>query len=210
MLRERELEMQLCDCGYLGRDPIDIIGRQVPLLHGILDVLAIRTIDLGWKETYLVRQILAIELKAVPLQEKHIGQVLRYAADLRMLLDYLVLAHPCTPKAWDLKWEFFDGAKTHDARGAGPRIAPVLIAPEISPLLAHTCQGAGIETYEVAKDGSSICVYGKMCELDFEEMSHAPWAHTIATAFYEDFDDEVESEYETALLGLFGGSYVNE
>ena len=77
MVRERELE------DYLEGRPeaLEIeqwVGRQVPLAHGIADLV-------GFGEDV----IYVVELKAVKLEEEHVGQVLRYTYDVRDVLSQL-------------------------------------------------------------------------------------------------------------------------
>jgi hypothetical protein len=54
-----------------------LLGRQIRLEHGILDIL-------GYRPD--IRRPVCIELKARPLKEKDIGQVLRYAYDVDNLM----------------------------------------------------------------------------------------------------------------------------
>jgi len=207
-MKEQDLETRFCETAWL-RGPIEIVGRQVSLLNGILDVLAMQPVLIKFpsgisRET---TRILAIELKAVPLHEKHLGQLLRYVTDLRMFLDYLAMIHPTSPEPGTLRWEAF--CQGNPQAGAGiSRIVPVLVSPQVSTLLAHTCSGAGIETYEFSGEGRPQKVNGLLTELDCPPLSSRPWAQTVMSRFYQDYDAEIEADYEDALRGLFGGQHV--
>ena len=61
---------------------VQIIARQVQLPHGVLDVLA-----------YSGGTTMVIELKAAKLQERDIGQVLRYTYDVRKFLQMIQNEH---------------------------------------------------------------------------------------------------------------------
>lgn len=72
-ISEKQLEDWICrNSTEFNSFPFEVIGRQVKLEHGILDIL-------GWSEAF---GALAIELKAGPLKEPVIAQVLRYTHDI--------------------------------------------------------------------------------------------------------------------------------
>ncbi|MCK9597667.1 MAG: hypothetical protein M0R06_01425 [Sphaerochaeta sp.] len=71
----------------VGFGGVEVIGRQITLPNGILDVLAFDN-ECG--------RPLVIELKVEPLKEQDIGQVLRYTSDVADILRYRVCAK------WDI------------------------------------------------------------------------------------------------------------
>jgi len=73
-ISEQELENRLCENPNALQDGLCIIERQVPLPYGILDIL-------GYRRGHKI-----IELKARPLKEQDVGQVLRYTHDVQEIL----------------------------------------------------------------------------------------------------------------------------
>jgi hypothetical protein len=100
-------------------DEVEIIGRQIRLSHGVLDVLAFDA------------RTIVIELKARPLKEKDIGQLLRYVHDIKdCLLSIGMAIKPVREGPLTIREELFQTAwyDYHDiAESLIQHIIPVLI-----------------------------------------------------------------------------------
>jgi len=119
---------------------VEIIGRQLILPSGRLDILAIRN---QW-------QILVTELKAVALHEKDLTQVLRYTADIKHLLFDLAISYeyeesPITN---------FLQRHINNLHGIGqyqsndfPTLVPILIGKSAPKNLLAAADGCSAEIY---------------------------------------------------------------
>jgi len=107
-ISERELEDFICQYPvYSLWEGTEIIGRQITLLHGRLDILA-------WDG----KRTLVIELKVRQLEEEDIGQVLRYTHDVRATLQQTAFLTNSTVRTADLTpqekllskaWDYYHG-----------------------------------------------------------------------------------------------------
>lgn len=133
-MRERDLEDWICNNPKSIHEDVEILGRQVVLPNGILDILA-------WDGNILV-----IELKARSLQSKDVAQVLRYAGDIGdMLRAKFSQVGPCpypfgTPQFQ--QWVEYSCMGQHDPL-ASCAIEPVLIGPKLDDRVIATAAGAG-------------------------------------------------------------------
>lgn len=133
MISERQLEDFICkNPEYSLWEGVEIIGRQVSLAHGRLDILA-------WDGS----QTLVIELKARTIQEKDIGQVLRYRQDIEVELCRIGMReHPADvslrPKLFNERWTEY-----HCLSAIGRySLAPVLIGSGINSKAMTAARGA--------------------------------------------------------------------
>lgn len=140
-MKEKELEDLICANPHciLASGGI-ILGRQIPLTHGRLDILAW---DYG--QTYV------IELKVRPLQEKDVGQVLRYTNDVRRHLQVAFQQAIKQDQHFDL--ETWRGNVYADrlmpladpTLGGVPAIQPMLVGPSATSSVLASAHGAGVE-----------------------------------------------------------------
>lgn len=165
IISERELEDFICVHPEALWDDIEIIRRQVHLRHGTLDILA-------WNGAALV-----IELKARALQEKDIGQVLRYTFDIRTGLQRIgTYENPRNdPSPLTLSRKFFlrSWDDLHDltmirATTCEPAVVPILVGTAISEQIMAAAEVAGIQIilwHENVDTG----------EPEFKHTSHLRW-----------------------------------
>jgi len=115
---------------------VEILGRQVALPNGILDVLA-------WDEG----SILVIELKASRLKPQDVAQVLRYAGDIGNILRHEGASCPFeygTPQ-FD-RWIAYYCIEQQDNLG-GCAIEPVLIGRHADEKVMAAASGAACSLY---------------------------------------------------------------
>lgn len=140
-ITEKQLEDFVCKHPeYMLWNEVEIIGRQIRLPHGILDVLACDG------------RALVVELKVCTIKEKDVGQVLRYAydvgAEIRRLgatedpMDYFTLKVSRAARFRDL-WIEYHGMSITDYNA----VIPVLIGPDITLNAKVAAAGAGIEVF---------------------------------------------------------------
>lgn len=206
---ERELEDFVCEhpeeVFFRGTE---IIGRQVKLKHGILDILA-------WngEGTYVV------ELKARPLKEKDIGQVLRYTHDVREgLKQYGFIVnlkssndnHPrtLTEKAFWHSWFWYTGwgDETEDVVA----IKPILIGPSVDKALLAAATEAGIYirlwSYDIETGRFSFEFPGLVFWHDDgrDVSSYPAWAEKLGKRIRPLCKQEAQEELERVTNQLFG------
>lgn len=135
MINERQLEDFICkNPEYSLWEGVEVIGRQVSLAHGRLDILA-------WDGS----QTLVIELKARAIQEKDVGQVLRYRRDIESGLDRIgVREYPedvtLRPKLFNELWTERHGLSTIGRYA----ISPILIGANIDSKTLAAARGGEI------------------------------------------------------------------
>lgn len=141
---EKQLEdwiVEHWDDTYIGGE---LIGRQLVLPHGRLDLLSVGHIPE------------VIELKAERLKEKHVGQLLRYVGDIKGILsafyyntwDDLKTSLDTEyeqKEAKDIFCNMFDGISTRAIFEDG--LEPILIGKSIDAHLLCCAHGAGITVY---------------------------------------------------------------
>ena len=156
MISEKQLEDFVCEHPeYTFWEGVEIIGRQVRVEHGIIDVLA-------WDY-----RVLVVELKARKLKEEDIGQVLRYTYDVKeaiqsaimgSLPDSLMYNH--TP--WGLAFQEW-WTRLHGYLDEHPRnhIQPILIGTRIDDKTLAAARGGGIEVllWRYDKDKNTITIH---------------------------------------------------
>jgi len=156
----------------------DYIGRQIELPHGRLDLL-------GFLD---VAQV--IELKARPLKEKDIGQLLRYTGDIKATLQ---MAYDCNDKdrlrsllQTEYQWELVNDilqllASKPTARAGFERsIAPILIGSSVTESILACAYGANIEVYTWKHyEGYGFEFYHHTRGIDFYDAVMAWWADHV-------------------------------
>lgn len=140
-ISEKQLEDFVCKHPeYMLWNEVEIIDRQVHLPHGILDVLACDG------------RALVIELKARTIEEKDVGQVLRYAydvgAEIRRFgaiedpMNYFTLEMDKAVKFRDL-WIDYHGLSVTEFAP----VVPILMGPYITLHARVAAAGAGVEVF---------------------------------------------------------------
>jgi len=151
-LSERQLEDFVCEYPeYAFGEGVEIIGRQVRVDHGIIDILAYNG------GTEFEPSVMIIELKVKPLREGDVGQVLRYKHDVNVAVQSigafspLVTAEEPLPIKYNIQSAAFDeNWKTMHALGGDCErsIIPILVGPFVDKKVMAACYGAGIDVYE--------------------------------------------------------------
>lgn len=202
-ISERELEDYLCEHSELlqfdrfyvpeelfEESEVTIIGRQVVVEHGIIDLL-----------TYCAATypcVSVIELKTKPLQEKDVGQLLRYMWDIRGMLDF---AHNSPTPAQvvegfdelsslreEMFWHIFQDQSF---------VQGVLIGPSIRSPIAAACQAADIEVclYEVADERIELTDYRpSLVPAIIDERLSSKLHQTIYNYVFNQIDHYIDSE----------------
>lgn len=148
-ISERMLEDWICERPReIFWHNLEIIGRQIDLPHGRLDILA-------WGAG---SDVLVIELKARPLQEKDIGQVARYCCDINLALTDIGRAQMPEPKTnrtlteeiFASKWQEY-----HTSLSDHPPAKPVLIGSSVDANMLAAAFGVNVSVFVWSyKDGS--------------------------------------------------------
>jgi hypothetical protein len=184
--------------------PLYIIDRQVALPHGILDVLA-------WDGLLYV-----IELKCGAILEKHIGQVLRYTADVRNGLAWAALQTfdeasplPSLTVHGDLSKyiaaQHFD--QSHGITGDSQMIFPVLIGKEINEGVLAAAEQAKISVYFWMEEGGSIYLEdtspASFFYDDFLQGRIPSWLTQTHRIMLTSVEADAKRDYEESLQALF-------
>lgn len=202
-MKEKELEDLICQHprSILSADGI-ILGRQIPLAHGRLDILAW---DYG--------QTFVIELKVRPLQEKDIGQVLRYTNDVKW---HLLIAFQQAIKGdqcFDLEtWRgnaYADKLMPYANATPGefPAIQPMLIGPSADSTVLAAAQGADIKvmfwTADETKRQVELSYAGEHDSLKDAFHSAPLWASRIVERAQALAWDEADYQIDQSITQLF-------
>ena len=209
-IHERELEDWICEhwddesSEYPSLHLGTLIGRQVQVKHGIMDLLSV---DRGTTHV--------IELKTGALKEADIGQVLRYSWDVKWMLQCLARHHG-PPESADIPEHLAELARQFFlyfhceeepwvitepgiCKHVGYRnIQPVLIGKSASlkVLSAAEAVRAEIYTWEYLESENAFsfewqCGYGQ-----YYEIGHFPdWAVSLTKHIWEDSQKEAEEVY---------------
>lgn len=217
---EKEVEDWICDnplCLSRSRTEgtAQVIDRQVVLPHGILDILAVRN-DGG----SLLPEILVTELKAVPIQESDLAQVLRYVFDIYSLFS---------SKAMDLYFEYDYRHKSYSPRkryssklmyeclgwDAKPGqfscsiggIIPMMVGPsEPSENLLAAAAGAGIEMYQWHKTTKGFALKEHGPEKEDVSYREYWWVDDVSQKVQSYIDEVVDYEMVHSLFSKMGCS----
>jgi len=168
---------------------VAIIGRQVVVEHGIIDLL------IHCPDNYPT--IGVIELKANPIIEKDVGQLLRYMWDMKEMLRS---SHDYSPS------EFIDGFdEMPELRqdmfwrilGEQPPFQGILIGPSISEQVMAACEAANIEMYlyDVADDEISLT----SCWLESSSCPDRSLMRELQTIRYNDAHSQIDVYIEADL-----------
>jgi len=202
---ERELEDWICENPYVLGQNTRIIGRQIALTHGRLDILAIC-------RPHPTQQIKVIELKARELKERDVGQVLRYIADVRGEL-IAGMGHASNHRCWKTISETYttgDSVRPGDAAACASNrvtsnVRGVLIGASIDDATLAACAGASLNVSLWRGDRNnlhleSIPVWGQSLyqgrarwvqsivgdSLAFGELARNPFSRIYHTVFNHD------------------------
>lgn len=206
-MRERELEDFICDnmAAVFGDDAI-LIGRQVPVVHGRIDILA-------WQWDH----VLIVELKAGQIKEQDIGQVLRYVGDVRQAVEnpfvafmsYLDETQENQTRTQQLAreelMEWFEPQEPHR-----PMLQPVLIGSGADQNVVAAADGASIDllAYHLNPDNRTLRFSGIPCSDDknafrFYHSNWTDWALKIIELFREHAKKSANREFDLELADLF-------
>lgn len=164
-MNEKGLESLICDNPRALKsaelDTVHILGRQIKLSHGILDVLAVRHSD----TLFILPEILVVELKAVPIKEKDVAQVGRYVYDVHRIISYILMDepwvayHPPRTAYRENLVENHYGYKSVPGKYMGVMggTIPILIGKGIpNEKLLAAAYGVGVEIYEWVETENGI------------------------------------------------------
>lgn len=182
----------------------EIIGRQIPLRHGILDVLA-------WD-----RRTIAMELKARPIKEQDIGQVLRYKHCLMTELQQIGFDEgPPSPHCESLTfrkmtyshlWDEHHGHADNGIRG----IVAVLVGSSIDEKTWVAAYEANVNVWSW-KYHETQCRFSfgiEHFDFNFESSAHYPsWLLAIHERIKAIIDPETEDVFMENIADLFGMTY---
>lgn len=176
-----------------------LIGRQIPLPHGRLDLLAW---DYG--RTYV------IELKARRLEENDVGQILRYVHDVHWFLlvafknalrdDDLWMAPSWRGELYSDRLAMYAGFETDI-----PHIVPLLIGQSVPNKVAAAAAGARIETMAWTEaDGRPSFVHiGDTEAVDAALLQNPAWTNRITQLSSALADHDAEWKITYSLEKLF-------
>jgi Holliday junction resolvase-like predicted endonuclease len=200
-VKERELEDWICNHPYVLGEEAVLIGRQITLEHGRLDILAVR-------RPYPTQQVLVVELKTRQLKQRDVGQVLRYVNDVKQELLRSI-------RSWarEILWrrasdcyQVGQEPTAHDAvacttNAVLDNVSGVLIGTSIDDNLLAACAGARINVSLWHRDGTGIILeripykYGKGQQaaewanrimdtcIQFGELACNPWSRVYHPEF---------------------------
>jgi len=204
-ISEQELEDFICEHPEELWRELEIIGRQVKLEHGILDVLA-----WNYGRTYV------IELKARPLKEKDIGQVLRYAYDVNSTLNIIGMydspVYPGKDRHLTIKESLFFDEWSHYTNLAlrcadDPAVIPVLVGKDIDKRTLCATHAAKIQVYLWEHDAStsSFSFQGtNPVNLMLYNPPYPNWALNIKDRILRLAVETAKDEFEIEVKHLFG------
>lgn len=204
-LKEKALEDLLCSQpDLLAPDyesgTIKIIGRQLILPNGRLDILA----------THNETQILVVELKAVPLQEQDLCQVLRYVADIKRLLFEMAVnyRYESTPAAKCLK------RLVDSLHGIGPyrdryfpAVVPVLVGESAPNNLLAAADGCDAEIFKhhQLEETTILERLDTNCSFSWDKhLPHPAWGRELSHMLVERAQIENETAARSALFEKTG------
>jgi len=171
-----------------------IVERQVSLQHGVADILA-------WNDTLLIA-----ELKIGQLQEKDIGQLLRYCHDIRtemqeFCIDLDLQTHGESLMRQDLFYYLYNYLGWGDDQSI-QAITPVLIGQSIDEKTLAATEGAGITVllWNCEEGQFALTVAGALPRWS----SRSPWFEHLSTLITQRCQEEAEQDFETVVSGLFG------
>lgn len=197
IISEQELEEFICTHPEALWDDVEIIGRQVHLRHGILDILA-------WNGSALV-----IELKAHALQEKDVGQLSRYNFDVKSeLLRIGILDHPSsidTPKTirWGLLLKAWN--ERHGLTMEGVAVQPILIGTSANMSVLAAAEGAGIMVMLWHKDNKNNAFVFEIVRTEYTDYENYPdWCLNLNERIIKACKSEVDETFVDMMYDLFG------
>lgn len=149
---EREVEDWIATNPETLDEGLRIIGRQVPVPHGRIDLLGWR-VDEQYPEpgSTITGGVDIIELKATALKEKDVGQVLRYKYDVYRVVSNLLINTPLPmidPSSLEYRgaYQVIDRILS-DEQGTPIALTPVLVGASIDDSTLASCRGAGIRVF---------------------------------------------------------------
>lgn len=174
-MREKELEDYICDHPECMPGPFEVFGRQVRTPHGIVDILGFDDMSIN-----------VIELKAGPLREADIGQVLRYTYDVRNTLKQIGrYNYQPIPKGY--RGQFFE---MFCISKNSPMVLPVLLGKSANRKVLAATEGAGIICmgWKATQDTIEIDYLYDVCpaEIAYPGLDTS-WVQKIASAAYHNF-----------------------
>ena len=175
------------------------IGRQVPLAHGIADLIG-----------FANSTIYVVELKAVPLEEEHVGQVLRYMYDVRDVVYQMAVevfygehGNPLSLIYKDLDREYGRPFTRHMAKllmyDYDPfYITPVLVGPESSEKIFAALKAINGEVWTWRRRGRGFSFEGTdAITRDRIRFQHAPeWVKAMWRVMVEDAKEKAIIQLE--------------
>jgi len=197
-ISEKQLEDFICKHPeYSLWQGVEIIGRQIAVEHGRLDILA-------WDG-----RVLVIELKARALEEKDIGQVLRYRRDVKAEFNrFGFYEHPNSGEwphtlrieAYLDLWSDYYGLSARE----DPAVIPILIGTSIDRNTHAATEGAGIDTilWEYnAKQNALSFTASKW--LTWKDGPYPDWCYSLFDRIHKLCAHDSDASFEELVNKLF-------
>ena len=198
-ISERMLEDWICENprGTIDANAV-IIGRQIPLSHGRLDILA-------WDG-----RVNVIELKAESIKERDIAQVGRYAYDISSIMNHVGIHYKPKPKDGirTLTYEFFEEEwrKLH-GNDSSYSVWPMLIGTSIDENTLAAAYGVGVEirTWHYDKREQKIMVNlpGEI-KLRKHRQDATEWALRLSNLIKDECVETANRKFVWQIRDLFG------
>lgn len=200
-ISERQLEDWICEHpDSLGGPHINLIGRQIPLVHGILDILAFDC------------RVLVVELKARDLKEEDLTQVLRYAHDVDRFTETIMerivchLSDDAGPLEQEIFKDNFDRYMGLTQWGYnGPQVVPMLIGTGINKNTLIACNGVGIEVGIWKYDDNSFTI--KIPDpdpIEYRQLRAPDWLKQLVEIIGDHCVNLTSAMYDRKMNELFG------
>ncbi len=197
-ITEKQLENFICKHPeYSLWQDVEIIGRQITVEHGRLDILA-------WDG-----RVLVIELKARALEEKDVGQVLRYKRDVEAEFNrWGAFEHPNGgewPRALRLDayadlWSHYYGL----SQDSEPAVIPVLIGSSIEQNVHAAAEGGGIEVILWKYDrGQNALDFTSPKWLTWRDGPYPKWCWTLFDRIHNLCMQEADKLFDEIVDELF-------
>lgn len=173
-ISEKQLEDFICKYPeYSLWQDVEIIGRQITLEHGRLDILA-------WDG-----RVLVIELKARTLEEKDVGQVLRYKRDVEAEFNRFGMnehpnlgewPHTLRLEAYSQLWSDYYGLSGREDAA----VMPILIGTSIDSNTHAAAEGGGIEVIVWKHDAKeNVISFSSPKWLLWRDGPYPNWCHSL-------------------------------
>ena len=184
---ERQLEDFICanpNALTCGMTHLTLLGRQVRVQHGVIDLLA------------LAHSVQVIELKAAPLKEKDVGQLLRYIADVDAIMVAMA-THFSAERILGIRAagedEEFSYRMVRSHRAGG-----ILVGTSVSPNVLAACEGANITVVLWKWERGTFHFWPPRCQGHLPDPPYPDWATRASRMLAQLHRREIDEDHERA------------